>query len=70
MLFKTVIRTAKKLMKKAVLNLKQYCMRYYVTLSNKITHTELRTCWPIISYVFVYYNNKTVQYHCIIRHNI
>ena len=26
--------TTKKLKKKAVLNLKQYCMRYYVTFSN------------------------------------
>ena len=34
MLFKAVVRTTKKLKKKAVLNLKQYCMHYYVTLSN------------------------------------
>ena len=34
MLFKTVIYTTKKLKNKAVLNLKQFCIRYYVTLSN------------------------------------
>ena len=34
MLFKTVIRTTKNLKNKAVFNLKQYCMRCYVTLSN------------------------------------
>ena len=32
MLFKTVLRTTKKLTNKTVLNLKQYCMCYYVTL--------------------------------------
>ena len=32
MLFKSY--ATKKLKNKAVLNLKQYCMRYYVTLSN------------------------------------
>ena len=34
MLFKTVVRTTKKLKNRAVLNLKQYCMHCYVTLSN------------------------------------
>ena len=34
MLFKTVSYTTKKLKNKAVLNLKQFCIRYYVTLSN------------------------------------
>ena len=34
MLFKTVVAITKKLKNKAVLNLKQYCMRCYVTLSN------------------------------------
>ena len=34
MLFKTVIATTKKLKNKAALNLKRYCMRCYVILSN------------------------------------
>ena len=33
-LFKTVVPCIKKLKNKAVLNLKQYCMRCYVTLNN------------------------------------
>ena len=33
-LFKTVVYTTKKLKNKAVLNLKQYCMCCYVTLSD------------------------------------
>ena len=31
---KMLFKTSKKLKKKAILNLKQYCMHYYVTLSN------------------------------------
>ena len=66
MLFRTVM-PLRKLKKKIVLNSKQYCMRYYVTLSNVFslnnaygTKNLLRTCWSIIRYVFVYSCNITI----------
>ena len=63
MLFKTVIP----LRNWAVLNLKQYCMHCYVTLSNvfiwrHVWGIQPAACWPVIMYIILLFVFNTICY--------
>ena len=69
MLFTTVV-SLRYLKNKAILNLKQYCMCCYVTLSNVATLNSaykdvfiiIVACWPVTRYVILLFVFNTVCY--------